>query len=217
MSSRRTRRNTPPNVHVQYAGGALVDVDILTAMKAGHIIIEPFDKDCLGTNSYDVRLSKHLAIYEREVTPDGYDVLPLDVAKPPQVKHFDIPDEGFVLKPGELYLGSTIEYTESHRHIPIINGKSSLGRLGLFVHVTAGTGDIGFCNHWTLEMVVVHPLRIYAGMKIAQLLWHVPSAEPAVRYIKKPGAKYTKRDPKPQPSEYWRNLLPSELLKDLAK
>jgi dCTP deaminase len=217
MKAKREKPPTKPPQVILPPAGILVDVDILGAFQRGEIVIDPFDPKSLGTNSYDVHLAPTLMTYQEEITPDGYGVIPMDVSLPRVTKLHKIPSAGFVLKPFELYLASTTEYTESHRHVPILNGKSSLGRLGLSIHITAGTGDVGFCNHWTLEMTVIKPLRIFAGMAIGQLLWFAPSNEPAVRYMGKAGAKYAKRDPLPQASESWRNFDSSESIKRIRK
>jgi dCTP deaminase len=83
-----------------------------------------------------------------------------------------IPPGGMVLEPNRLYLGRTRERTETHNHVPMIEGRSSIGRLGLFVHVTAGFGDVGFCGYWTLEMFAVQPVKIYPGVSICQIFYH---------------------------------------------
>jgi dCTP deaminase (EC 3.5.4.13) len=140
----------------------LTDTKIKEGIANGEIIIEPYDERCLGTNSYDVHLSKHLAIYKDNV---------LDAKKHNQIEPIIIPEEGYVLYPGMLYLGVTAEYTETHRAVPFLEGKSSTGRLGINIHATAGKGDVGFCNTWTLEISVVQPVRIYAGMPIGQLIY----------------------------------------------
>jgi len=200
----------------------LVDREILAAIKKGTIVIEPFDREALGTNSYDVHLAQTLLTYAPayEVTKRARDddyygsppmqttvEKPLDVREARVTIEHVIGHEGFVLNPGELYLASTVEYTESHHHVPILNGKSSLGRLGLSIHVTAGTGDVGFCNHWTMELFVIKPLRVYAGMPVGQLLWHSTSGGLPLRsYKDKPSAKYGGRDLKPRASEFWRNF-----------
>ena len=92
--------------------------------------------------------------------------------KPHAVRRHLIPEEGLVLRPSQLYLARTVERTETHRYVPMIEGRSSIGRLGLFVHVTAGFGDVGFCGFWTLEMFAVQPVRIYAGVEICQIFYH---------------------------------------------
>jgi dCTP deaminase len=101
-----------------------------------------------------------------------YEELTLDMAKANRVRRIAIPKEGLVLQPNQLYLARTVERTETHNLVPQIEGRSSVGRLGLFVHVTAGFGDVGFCGHWTLEMFAVHQVRIYPGIPICQIFYH---------------------------------------------
>ena len=86
--------------------------------------------------------------------------------RPNRFRRHTIPPEGLVLDPNRLYLGRTIERTETHNLVPMLEDRSSIGRLGLFVHVTAGFGDVGFCGYWTLEMFAVQPVRIYPGVRI---------------------------------------------------
>jgi dCTP deaminase len=88
------------------------------------------------------------------------------------VRRMSIPDKGLVLSPNQLYLGRTTEQTETHNLVPMIEGRSSVGRLGLFVNVTAGFGDVGFRGYWTLEMFAVQPIRIYPNIPICQILFH---------------------------------------------
>jgi len=174
----------------------LTDKRILEEIGKGTILIEPYDRVCLGTNSYDVHLGKHLAIYEDAV---------LDAKKHNQIKHFEILEEGFVLQPGTLYLGVTLEYTETHAHVPFLEGKSSMGRLGIDIHATAGKGDVGFCNHWTLEISCIQPVRIYAGMPVGQLIYFVVDGDIENAYNKKSNAKYNQRSTKPMESMMWKN------------
>lgn len=174
----------------------LSDGKILEEIEKGTIVIEPFDRKYLGTNSYDVHLGKHLAVYKDAV---------LDAKKHNQIEHFEIPEEGYVLQPGMLYLGVTAEYTESHEHVPFLEGKSSTGRLGIDIHATAGKGDVGFCNTWTLEISCVHPVRIYAGMPIGQLIYFPVDGEIMTKYNSKKNAKYNDRTIRPVESMMWRN------------
>jgi dCTP deaminase len=88
------------------------------------------------------------------------------------VQKIIIPQEGYVLEKGKLYLGRTVEYTKTDKYVPMLEGRSSIGRLGLFVHITAGFGDVGFNGFWTLEMFCVQPIRIYAGAEICQIFYH---------------------------------------------
>ncbi len=174
----------------------LSDKKILEAIESGDIVIEPYDRACLGTNSYDVHLGKHLANYRDPV---------LDARKHNEIDHFEIPEEGFVLKPGVLYLGVTAEYTETHHAVPFLEGKSSVGRLGIDIHATAGKGDVGFCNHWTLEISCTQPVRVYAGMPIGQLIYFLVEGDIERFYNKKSDAKYNTRTDRPVESMMWRN------------
>jgi len=175
----------------------LSDALILRAIERGEIIIEPFDPACLGTNSYDVHLSPYLATYRDSV---------LDARLPNAIDHFEIPEEGLVLQPGRLYLGATLEYTETHTTVPFLEGKSSVGRLGIDIHATAGKGDVGFCNTWTLEISCTQPVRIYAGMPIGQLIYFQIAGEILRRYDRKADAKYNERSVRPVESRMWRNF-----------
>ncbi len=174
----------------------LSDSRILEEIAAGNIVIEPYDRKYLGSNSYDVHLGKHLAIYNDNV---------LDARKHNQISHYEIPEEGLVIQPGTLYLGVTEEYTETHAHVPFLEGKSSTGRLGIDIHATAGKGDVGFCNTWTLEISCVHPVRIYAGMPIGQLIYFPVDGEVINKYNRKTDAKYNTRTIKPVESMMWKN------------
>jgi dCTP deaminase len=135
----------------------------ILARLGGDVKIEPFDPKALNPNSYNLTLHDELMVYEEVV---------LDMAKPHRVRRMAIPSDGLVLSPNQLYLGRTSERTETHNLVPQIEGRSSVGRLGLFVHVTAGFGDVGFTGYWTLEMFAVQPIRIYPGVPICQIFYH---------------------------------------------
>jgi dCTP deaminase len=175
----------------------LSDTRIREERRAGRIVIRPFRPGSLGTNSYDVHLGPTLAVYR---TPG------LDARRPNPVREFRIPPEGFVLVPGQLYLGVTEEYTETHGFVPFLEGKSSVGRLGLDIHSTAGKGDEGFCNYWTLEMSVKLPVRIYAGMPVGQLIYFEISGTVARSYGAKRSAKYRRVSSHPTPSRMYLNF-----------
>ena len=174
----------------------LSDKKILEEIKKGNILIEPFNEKCLGTNSYDVHLGRFLGLYKDRV---------LDAKKHNEIEVFTIAKEGFELQPGVLYLGVTEEYTETHKHVPFLEGKSSIGRLGIDIHATAGKGDVGFCNTWTLEISCVQPVRVYAGMPIGQLIYFNIDGEINNYYNKKSNAKYTGRTTQPIESMMWKN------------
>jgi dCTP deaminase len=129
----------------------------------GDIVIDPFDESKLNPNSYNLSLHDELMVYEEVV---------LDMRRANLVRRIPIPTVGLVLRPNQLYLGRTVERTETRNFVPMIEGRSSVGRLGLFVHVTAGFGDVGFCGYWTLEMFAVQPVRIYPGVAICQIFYH---------------------------------------------
>ncbi|MBP2645428.1 MAG: deoxycytidine triphosphate deaminase [Firmicutes bacterium] len=127
------------------------------------IIIEPFHRQQLNPNSYNLTLHDELMVYTTPV---------LDMKQPNQTERIKIPAEGFVLESGKLYLGRTVEYTKTDNYVPLLEGRSSVGRLGLFIHATAGFGDVGFAGYWTLQMFCIQPIRIYAGVKICQIFYH---------------------------------------------
>lgn len=174
----------------------LTDKQILQEIEDGSIVIDPFDRSNLGTNSYDVHLGKHLATYTNRI---------LDARAHNQIEHFEIPENGIVLEPATLYLGVTQEYTETHKHVPFLEGKSSIGRLGIDIHATAGKGDIGYCNTWTLEISVSQPVRVYAGMPIGQLIYFSVDGAVENLYNSKKNAKYTERSIRPIESMMWKN------------
>lgn len=132
------------------------------------IIIEPFNESQLNPNSYNLRLHNEIMVYDSPV---------LDMKKENKARKIVIPPEGYILEPGTLYLGRTMEYTKTTRCVPMLEGRSSIGRLGLFTHVTAGFGDIGFAGYWTLEMFCIMPIKIYAGVEIVQTYYYTIEGE----------------------------------------
>ncbi len=127
------------------------------------IVIEPYSETRLNPNSYNLTLHNELLVYEDET---------LDMKNPQKTRTITIPSEGLVLEPKRLYLGRTVELTETRNLVPMLEGRSSVGRLGLFVHITAGFGDIGFRGYWTLEICAIQPIRIYPGVEICQIFYH---------------------------------------------
>lgn len=132
------------------------------------IAIKPFDRSRLNPNSYNLSLHDELIVYSDEL---------LDMKKDNPHHRVQIPADGLVLEPNRLYLGRTVEYTETQNLVPMLEGRSSVGRLGLFVHVTAGFGDVGFKGYWTLEIFCVQPIRIYSGVEICQIYYHTLEGE----------------------------------------
>ncbi len=141
----------------------LLSGERIKAHLGNEIIIEPFAPKQLNPNSYNLRLANELLVYRDAV---------LDMKKNNPVERLEIPKDGLLLEAGKLYLGRTVEYTKTEQFVPMLEGRSSVGRLGLFVHVTAGFGDVGFSGFWTLEMFCVHPIIIYPGIEICQIYYH---------------------------------------------
>ncbi len=129
----------------------------------GDIHIDPFNENQLNPNSYNLKLHNELMYYEDEV---------FDMKKELKTNNLIIPKEGLILKPNKLYLGRTKEYTKTQNLVPMLEGRSSIGRLGLFVHITAGFGDVGFEGFWTLEIFCVQPIKIYPEIEICQIYYH---------------------------------------------
>lgn len=127
------------------------------------IFIEPYNPAQLNPNSYNLKLHNRLLVYDNNE---------LDMKKENTAHELFIPEEGLLLETNKLYLGRTLEYTRTENLVPMLEGRSSIGRLGMFIHVTAGFGDVGFAGFWTLEIFCVQPIRIYAGIEICQIYYH---------------------------------------------
>ena len=136
---------------------------IIENIKSGDIYISPFNVDKINPNSYNLSLYNKLMVYTNDV---------LDMKKLNNTKIIDIPEDGYILAPNKLYLGRTNEYTKTDKYIPMLEGRSSIGRLGICIHVTAGFGDIGFRGYWTLELFCIQPVKIYPNVDICQIYYH---------------------------------------------
>jgi dCTP deaminase len=143
----------------------LTSKKIQEELQNGKITIEPFKYENLNPNSYNLCLSNSIAVYENDV---------LDVKKDEPIIEKIIPPEGLLLQPNQLYLGNSIEIVGSNYYVPFLFGRSSTGRLGLFVQITAPLGDIGFLGKWTFMLKATVPLIVYPEMKIAQILFIAP-------------------------------------------
>lgn len=194
--------------------------EIEKLVKRGDIVIEPFFADQLNPNSYNLRLGNKLLVYDLNHTvqipvmpgmPDGpkKELRYLDMAEPLKFHELTIPPRGMILMPGQLYLGSTLEYTATPKHVPVIEGRSSIGRLGLCIHVTAGFGDVGFTGHWTLEITVVHPVKIYPDVEICQIAYSTVVGD-TVAYE----GKYSGQGAVPRASEFYKDLQKPRLRYD---
>lgn len=145
--------------------------------RGSDIKINPWNDNNLNPNSYNLSLGDTLLVYDhvKHQADDEYAYhgdRPLDPKRDNPYHTFKIPEKGYVLYPKELYLAQTLEFTETHNLVPVISGRSSTGRLGICVHITAGFGDVGFTGHWTLEITVVRPVVVYPAMPLAQIYYH---------------------------------------------
>jgi len=177
----------------------LTGAEIARRVKAGEIVISPFDHENVNPNSYNLRLCDKLLLYKKNKVQHDYQqrrwewylngrpdpdpaldppvLEPLDMAVEEETVEMTLPGEGMILWPGVIYLGATLEYTETRGLAPKIDGRSSVGRLGKCIHVTAGFGDDGFRGDWTLEIVVVHPLVVYPGVPVCQIAYSTLEGE----------------------------------------
>ena len=140
---------------------------IQSAVRSGDIFVEPFDSASLNPNSYNYHLADSLLV--------------LGVGGKPSRKLLLLPS-GYVLKPGKVYLGATRERIGSDKFVTLLLGRSSIGRLGIFLNVTADLGHLGSCSHWTLELTVVQPVKVYPGMKIGQVSFWLTDDKSSYRY-----------------------------------
>ena len=138
--------------------------EIKKQIKRGNIGIEPFSTQMLNPNSYNYRLNKELLVIDNTI----------DSKSETTFKKITIPEQGYVLQPGILYLASTVEKIGSKKYVTLLIGRSSIGRLGMFLQITAPLGHIGTFHNWTLEIKVVQPVKVYPYMKIGQVtFWKV--------------------------------------------
>ena len=158
------------------------------------IEIDPYNENQINPNSYNLKLHNELLVYKDKI---------FDMKKTLNTEKIIIPKEGFILEPNKLYLGRTVEYTKTKNLIPMLEGRSSVGRLGMFVHVTAGFGDVGFEGFWTLEIFCVQPVKIYPDIEICQIYYHNIKGE----YEKYTSGKYQKN----------KEIQPSFIYKDFNK
>ena len=142
----------------------LTGLEIEAAVARDDIVIRPYSTSQVTTNSYDFCLGPTLVTYTESV---------LDPHKANRFKEFAIPADGYVLRAGQLYLASTQEVMGSTKYVPIIKGKSSIARLGLFIHATADLIDIGSINQWTLQLIPTLDVRDFPGMLIGQVTFWV--------------------------------------------
>jgi dCTP deaminase len=209
----------------------LMGNEIKKGVKNGDIFVEPFLEENVAINSIDVRLSKFLITYiplKIEKTINNKNIVKKDLEKMRKMETYlgdeykdvyismrkdnpifelEIPEEGLIITPDILFLGSTIEKAGSDKYIPMYEGRSSMGRLGIESHISAGFGDLGFKSNWTLEITVVHPLEIFSETRIGQV-YFIKGEEEEVKIAMENGfsykGKYTDQ-PKPQSSKSYKD------------
>lgn len=160
-------------------------------VKNNKIVIEPYNSDDINPNSYNYTLGSYVKVYK------NYE---LDSKYKQEVEIIEIPDEGLVLYPDKIYLGYTEEIIGSDYYVPVITGRSSTGRLGLFVQITSDLVDIGFKGRLTLQLHSTQPVRVYKGMKIGQIMfWKVFGNVDLYK------GKYQSSN-EPRESEVWRDF-----------
>jgi len=193
-------------------GGILSGRKIAEEVRTGRIAITDFSERRVNPNSYNVRLHNELLVYdtdrfdaekgEMHLTSYG----PLDMKRNNPFRTIKIPESGLVLQPNRLYLGQTMEHTRTDCYVPIFDGRSSVGRLGINVHATAGFGDVGFIGFWTLEISCVQPVIIYPGVEIGQLYYQTIVGE----YDRYKSGKYNNNSGV-QPSRMYRDFEQKEV------
>ncbi len=198
----------------------LTGKEIEHCVQTGDIVIDPFKPECCNPNSYNFHLGPKLLVFDKnairqqmesneEAGTIGLDgglmSWHLETRRPNATREIVIPPEGMVLQPGQLYLGSTVERMGSRKFAPMMAARSSLGRLGLFIFLNSGLGDVGFVGQWTLELFVIHPLILRAGDRIGQLMFFQSTGE-LVQYT----GKYQGSEG-PQPSQIYQDRASSSI------
>lgn len=170
----------------------LTNLEIQKQYKKGNISISPFDKQMLNPNSYNYRLDYELLEFDNII----------DSKLPSKCKKITLTDDGYVLMPNKLYLANTYEQIGSKKFVTQLIGRSSIGRLGLFLQVTAPLGHVGTFHNWTLELKTVQPLRVYPLMKIGQVSFWKIKGRKNINYQNGEYRKYQKA----QISKFYKEL-----------
>lgn len=143
----------------------LTGTEISRRVKAGDITIAPFLSKNVNPNSYNFRLHADMKVYQEGV---------IDIKEEKPTDDIHIGPEGYVLEPMRLYLASTVETMGSTKFVPTYAARSSIARLGMFINLSASLGDIGFVGRWTIQLLAINRIRVYAGMDIGQMMfWDV--------------------------------------------
>jgi len=146
----------------------LTGKEIEKQVKRGTIVIKPFNKKNITTNSYDLTLGGYYLVYTDKI---------LDPARENKYKIKKIPQNGFLLRKGDFILGHSKEIIGSKKFVPLIHAKSGIARLGLFVHITADLIDIGSIGNTTFQLYATRDIKLYSGMLIGQVSFWVPKGK----------------------------------------
>lgn len=160
----------------------LTGPEIQKQISSGRICFEPFDAAMLNPNSVNYRLGPLLTVLQS----------PLDAHQPAQAQSIEIPKQGYLLQPGQVYLAHTQEKIGSDFFVMSLIGRSTLGRLGLWLQISADMGHLGTNNHWTLELRCVQPLMVFAGMSIGQVTFWQPQGDKTLYHGKYQGPNKAK-------------------------
>lgn len=135
---------------------------IAEEVRRDRIVIDPFDPSRLNPNSYNFTLGPRFKVYIDEV---------LDTKRENRTEELTMRDGSIVIEPRRLYLAHTRERLGSRYFVPTYAARSSVARLGMFINLSAPLGDIGFIGQWTIQLFALHPIRLYEGMAIGQMMF----------------------------------------------
>lgn len=171
--------------------GILSGPEIRKQIELGRITVDPYDPRRINPASIDLTLGKGVSIYRNNYTTHVFSKNPgdgsnidafnggvWDSKESQEVDNFEMGEKGWVLKPNIGYLLHTAERVTTNHFVPVLDGKSSVGRAFILVHYTAGYGDPGFDGQYTLEVTALSPIRIYPGMRFCQIRFHTLVGEP---------------------------------------
>ena len=197
---------------------ALTGPAIEEQIQLGNIEVTPYEPALINPSSLDLRLGHQVIVYSRfaNINEDGVTrlipylhtraIIDTKAPEPTIERHVFDSETGFVLEPGVLYLMHTQEAVRARKHRPEVHGKSSIGRLGIFVHVTAGLGEPGFSGQYTLEVISTYPVRVYAGMRFCQISFETLEGD-VVDYQQHGTYKAGEFSYGPVPSRIWKQFL----------
>lgn len=154
--------------HKSDMSGMLSGEEIKRRMTTGDILITPQDNIVINPNSVNLSLNNKIGFYTEPV---------LDLNKNNPIENVEIGENGIVLYPDKIYVARTNEWTETNNLVPMMSGRSSLGRLGYHVHCSAGMGSVGYKGYWHMGVRPTMPIRVYENMKCCQIYYFTTEGE----------------------------------------